>query len=261
MSSKRNNLVLCLSYQHPNGTAYHARAGDCVYGLSSGYSWNAWPCQTGNFKVQAAYRDTTDTSKCNSWPNNNLWKTFTVSSDTGLNVLLCLSINYPDDLGRAAVRTCLRKSGTDAHPTFTNVGSCAGSNVVVTGRTAAPRNAAFCGRDGSAYWDSPEYPALSYTVCWRWLWNGAGGDRSSGPGRLGRPARNRGTSRVVRCHTIGHETPGNAVVRKDNPSQETSACGAPQTAVQISERARPSGSSATRTTTARGWGQKEKGAG
>lgn len=124
-----------------------------------------------------------------------------------------------------------------------------------------PRNAAFCGRDGSAYWDSPEYPALSYTVCWRWLWNGAGGDRSSGPGRLGRPARNRGTSRVVRCHTIGHETPGNAVVRKDNPSQETSACGAPQTAVQISERARPSGSSATRTTTARGWGQKEKGAG
>jgi len=87
-----------------------------------------------------------------------------VAQDPGLDVLLCLSMNYPDDAGYATVNECLLKSGN----TFTNIGSCTGSNVVVTGRTSTPDDPAFCGSDGSTYWRPGDYPSFGYTVCWRW---------------------------------------------------------------------------------------------
>ncbi|MBN6545940.1 LppU/SCO3897 family protein [Actinacidiphila bryophytorum] len=166
VSSSRNDRVLCLSYQSSGGTAYHADQGDCVYGTPGG-SWGTVSCGTGNFKVLAAYRGTGDHTKCTSWPHYNEWKTFTVSHDSGLDVLLCLSMNYPDDAGYATQRECLLKSGSGGQATFTNVGSCAASNVVVTGRTSRYRAASFCGNDGWTTWEPTDYPALAYTVCWR----------------------------------------------------------------------------------------------
>ncbi|MYW05775.1 hypothetical protein [Streptomyces sp. SID3343] len=169
VSSSRNNLVLCLTYLNPGGTAYHAQKGNCVYGANGGGSWRTMACQTGNFKVLAVYRGSTDYAKCDGWPNYNLAKAFPVSADSGLDVLLCLSMNYPDDIGNAAVRSCLRKSGSESQPIFTNVGTCAASNIVVSGRTSDSRDTGFCGRDGATHWSNSEYPKLGYTVCWRWL--------------------------------------------------------------------------------------------
>ncbi|MER6367540.1 hypothetical protein ABT255_04020 [Streptomyces mirabilis] len=168
VSSARNDLVLCLSYQSPGGTAYHAHQGDCVYGSSGTGSWSTQTCQTGNFKVLATYRGTSDDSKCNSWPHYNQWKHFGVASDSGLDVLLCLSMNYPDDAGYATKNECLLKSGSGQDVTFTNVGSCAASNVVVNGRTSQYDAGAFCGNYGSTTWKPSDYPSLAYTVCWRW---------------------------------------------------------------------------------------------
>jgi len=167
VSSAVNDLVLCLSYQSPGGTAYHAQQNDCVYGSSSGGSWSTQTCQTGNFKVLAAYRGTSDDSKCDSWPHYNEWRHFAVARNSELDVLLCLSMNYPDDAGYATQNECLLKSGTESHVTFTNVGSCASSNVVVTGRTSRYRDSAFCGNDGWTTWEPSDYPSLAYTVCWR----------------------------------------------------------------------------------------------
>jgi hypothetical protein len=165
VASSSDDRVLCLSYLSPGGTAYHARQGDCVFG--SGGPWSTQSCQTGNFKVLATYRGTTDHAKCNSWPHYNEWKTFTVGGDSGLDVLLCLSMNYPDDAGYATQYECLLKSGSDTHATFTNTGSCASSNVVVTGRTSRYGDRAFCRNDGWTTWRSSAYPSLAYTVCWR----------------------------------------------------------------------------------------------
>nr|WSX77604.1 hypothetical protein OH826_29400 [Streptomyces sp. NBC_00899] len=167
VSSARNNLVLCLSYQSPGGTAFHAQQGDCVYGAPSGGTWDKTGCRTGNFKVLAAYRGTGDHGKCSSWPHYNEWKTFTVAADSGLDVLLCLSMNYPDDIGYATQRECLLKTGSETQPTFTNTGSCESSNVVVTGRTSRYHASSFCGNDGWATWQPGDYPSLAYTVCWR----------------------------------------------------------------------------------------------
>jgi serine/threonine protein kinase len=167
VSSARHDRVLCLSYQSPGGTAYHADQGDCVYGSNGTGPWSTQACRTGNFKVLAVYRGTSDDSKCNSWPHYNQWKRFGVAADSGLDVLLCLSMNYPDDAGYAKQNQCLLKSGSEQHATFTNVGSCAASNVVVTGRTRQYGAAAFCGSDGWTTWRPSDFPSLAYTVCWR----------------------------------------------------------------------------------------------
>jgi serine/threonine protein kinase len=167
VSSARHDRVLCLSYQSPGGTAYHADQGDCVYGSHGTGPWSTQTCQTGNFKVLAVYRGTSDHSKCDSWPHYNQWKRFGVASDSGLDVLLCLSMNYPDDAGYAKQNQCLFKSGSEQHATFTNVGSCAASNVVVTGRTSQYGARAFCGSYGWTTWRPSDFPALAYTVCWR----------------------------------------------------------------------------------------------
>ncbi|MER5635890.1 hypothetical protein ABT095_02905 [Kitasatospora sp. NPDC002227] len=164
VSSSLAQRVLCLSYQSSGGTAYHARQNDCVFGESGDHPWGKQACQTGNFKVLARYRGNTDEAQCKDWPNYNFWRKMPVSADSDLGVLLCLSMNYPDDLGYATVNECLSKSGS----TFTNVGSCANSNVYVTGRTGTYDDPGFCGQDGAMWWRSVEYPSFAYTVCWRW---------------------------------------------------------------------------------------------
>lgn len=166
VSSARYNRVLCLSYLNAGGSAYHAHQGDCVYGPNSTGPWNTQPCRTGNFKVLAVYHDT-DHTKCSEWPKYNEWKAFTGPDRFSLNRLLCLSMNYPDDAGYATINQCLLMSDGGSHSTFTDVGSCAASNVVVTGRTSTPDDPEFCGRDGSTTWQPPDFPALGYTVCWR----------------------------------------------------------------------------------------------
>jgi len=163
VSSPTDNRVVCLSYQS-NGTAYWATPGQCVYGLNGpGNSWNAEACQTGNFKVVARYPQTTDKSRCPAWPQSNESYSYP-NSDSGLSVLLCLQMNYPDALGNAQQNECLVKNGN----TFTNIDSCPNSNVIVSGRTSAYDDPAFCGHDGASWWRPSEFPDLGYTVCWRW---------------------------------------------------------------------------------------------
>ncbi|HTJ67262.1 MAG TPA: hypothetical protein VL551_07010 [Actinospica sp.] len=169
VSSSADDIVLCMSYQNAGGTAFHASQGDCVYGQSaSGSDWDTESCETGNFKVLAVYRGTTDSSKCSSWPHYNQWRNYTVPSDSGLDVLLCLSMNYPDDAGYATQNECLSKTGSDSSPHFTNTGSCSNANVYVTGRTSTYDDQSFCGNDGSTWWENPDFPALAYTMCWQY---------------------------------------------------------------------------------------------
>ncbi|HWG25520.1 LppU/SCO3897 family protein [Actinospica sp.] len=169
VSSPADDLVLCLSYQNSGGDAFHAAQGDCVYGQSGSSSeWDTESCETGNFKVLAVYRGTTDSSKCSSWPHYVQWKDFTVGGDSGLDVLLCMSMNYPDDAGYATQNECLSKTGSNSQPHFTNTGSCSNSNVYVTGRTNKYDDPGFCGNDGATWWQNSDYPALAYTVCWRY---------------------------------------------------------------------------------------------
>ncbi|CAM4156450.1 hypothetical protein [Nocardiopsis rhodophaea] len=166
VSSSLHDLVLCLSFLSPGGDAYHADQGDCVYGPNSGAPWDTQPCETGNFKVLAVYRGS-DESKCDQWPRYNLWKQVSGPANLDLDVLLCLSMNYPDDIGYAEQRQCLLKSGSGEDASFTNTGSCSTSNVVVTGRTSRYGATSFCRDDGWATWRNREYPELAYTVCYR----------------------------------------------------------------------------------------------
>ncbi|HET9168600.1 MAG TPA: hypothetical protein VFN97_04155 [Actinospica sp.] len=166
VSAPSDDLVLCLSYQNDGGTAYHATQGQCVYGQSgSGSEWDTEDCQTGNFKVLAVYRGTTDSGKCKSLGDYDYSEYYT-ETDSSLDVLLCLSMNYPDAAGDASQNECLSKSGTDSHPTFTNTGSCSNSNVYVTGRTNTYDDPSFCGNDGATWWENSDFPTLAYTVCW-----------------------------------------------------------------------------------------------
>ncbi|TJZ54262.1 hypothetical protein FCH28_13900 [Streptomyces piniterrae] len=166
VSSTAHDLVLCLSYLSPGGDAYHAEQGDCVYGSNATGPWDKESCETGNFKVLAVYRGG-DKSKCDGWPRYNRWQRISGPDTSNLDVLLCLSMNYPDDIGYATVRQCLLKRGSDDNATFTNTGSCGTSNVVVTGRTSRYSDAAFCGNNGWSSWRNRNYPDLAYTVCYR----------------------------------------------------------------------------------------------
>ncbi|WP_435642280.1 LppU/SCO3897 family protein [Streptomyces sp. H49] len=164
VSSAAYDRVLCLSYQSSGGSAFHAHQGDCVFGAPGAEEWSRQSCRTGTFKVLAAYRGTTSHAKCEGLPHYNYWRSMKVAGNSALDVMLCLSMNYPDDAGYAVRNECLVKSGN----TFTNVGDCGKSNVYVTGRTSAYRDASFCGSDGYTTWPSTDYPAFAYTVCWRW---------------------------------------------------------------------------------------------
>ncbi|XCM30665.1 hypothetical protein ABXI76_15970 [Streptomyces parvus] len=166
ISSPRNDLVMCLSFLSADGDAYHADQGDCVYGRKAG-AWDTQACETGNFKVLAVYNGS-DTSKCDDWPRYNYWKKIDGPPDADRDVLLCLSMNYPDDIGYAEMDQCLLQRGSGDRTTHTNTGSCSTSNIVVSGRTPHYGAAAFCRDNGWTTWQNPSFPDLAYTVCFRW---------------------------------------------------------------------------------------------
>ncbi|MFB6889078.1 hypothetical protein ACFCX4_07155 [Kitasatospora sp. NPDC056327] len=168
VSSVRYGRVLCLSYRSTGGTAYHARTGDCVYGANAtGVAWGVQTCQTGNFKVLAVHRGTRDESVCAGLRRYNL--SYSAPGDKpSSDVLLCLSMNYPDDAGYATRDQCLLVSGGADDRVFTDVGGCAGANAVVTGRSSTYDNSAFCGNHGWVTWRSRDFPDFAYTLCWRW---------------------------------------------------------------------------------------------
>ncbi|MFE7118445.1 protein kinase [Streptomyces sp. NPDC057654] len=156
--------ALCLTYQY--GSAYHARSGECVYGPNSaGSNWTKTSCRTGNFAVKARVTGTTDTARCDAYANVD--EGLKVSTRwSQLDLVLCLSMNYPDAAGRAESGSCLLRTGSAQQPHF-QATSCANANVVVTGRTSTYHDAAFCGSHGWATWRSPDFPNRSYTICYR----------------------------------------------------------------------------------------------
>ncbi|MEU6144287.1 protein kinase [Streptomyces sp. NPDC047081] len=164
VSNAYYDRVLCLSYQATS--AYHARAGDCVFGPNSaGSAWYRQSCATGNFTVKARLSGTDDTSRCQSYANvEESIKTTTRWSQ--LNVVHCLSMNFPDAAGRAPVGSCLLMTGSGQRHTF-QAASCSVANVVVTGRVSVYDDTAYCGSNGWTTWRSNAFPQIAYTVCFR----------------------------------------------------------------------------------------------
>nr|WSX78885.1 hypothetical protein OH826_36565 [Streptomyces sp. NBC_00899] len=167
VSYSSQNLVLCLSYQYENGTAYHATAGTCVYGDSATSDWDELQCQTGAFTVQQRITGTTDGSRCKGLRNNDWAEHFGVSGRSDLDVTLCLSMVYPDDAGHAVLNQCMHFSGSSTHPAL-HAAKCGSANVIVTGRTPKYNDSKFCGNDAWATWRPNNYPELSYTLCYRY---------------------------------------------------------------------------------------------
>lgn len=169
LSYSSYRMVLCLGYHYGASTAYEARQNDCVYGSSGKATWNRVSCGTGVFTVLARYTGTTDASKCKPWRGYDWAEYFNVPGHRVLDVLLCLSINYPDAIGHATVDNCLYAGGSANHLVFQHVSSCSQANVVVTGRTSTYNARSFCGNDGWATWRPDGYPSLAYTACFRWI--------------------------------------------------------------------------------------------
>jgi hypothetical protein len=160
------NLVLCLSYQYENGTAYHAQAGDCVYGSSATSDWDELDCQSGAFTVQKRITGTTDGSRCKGLRNNDWSEHFGVYGRDDLDVTLCLSMVYPDDAGHAVLNQCMHYTGPATQPSL-HAAKCSAANVIVTGRTPHYNDSKFCGNDAWATWKPNNYPELAYTLCYR----------------------------------------------------------------------------------------------
>ncbi|MGW1778671.1 caspase, EACC1-associated type [Streptomyces sp. NPDC002143] len=158
------NRVLCLSYQA--GTAYHAVAGQCVYGPNSrGSNWARRDCVTGNFTVKARLTGTDDTSRCG--PYSNVEQTLSSTAAwSELNVVQCLSMNFPDAAGRAVVGSCLLATGTPGHLEF-QAASCSRANAVVMGRVARYYDSPYCGSYPLTTWRSSDFPEIAYTVCFK----------------------------------------------------------------------------------------------
>lgn len=167
VSYTNRNLVLCLSYQYENGSAYHATAGDCVYGSSATSDWDELDCQTGAFTVQKRITGTTDGSRCKNLRDNDWAEHFGVSGRSDLDVTLCLTMIYPDDAGHAVLNQCMHFSGSSTHPSL-HAAKCGSANVIVTGRTPHYNDSKFCGNDAWATWKPNNYPELSYTLCYRY---------------------------------------------------------------------------------------------
>ncbi|SHM32456.1 LppU/SCO3897 family protein [Actinacidiphila paucisporea] len=166
VSYPAQDLVLCLSYQYENGTAYHAVAGDCVYGTTATSDWDELACQDGAFTVQKRITGTTDGSRCKGLRNNDWAEHFGVSGRSDLDVTLCLSMIYPDDAGHAVLNQCMHFSGTATQPSL-HAAACAKANVIVTGRTPKYNDGTFCGNDAWTTWKPDHYPQLAYTLCYR----------------------------------------------------------------------------------------------
>jgi hypothetical protein len=147
------------------GTVYRANAGQCVYGVASDLNdWSIVSCGPGNFQVVARYPGTADSSRCKSLSAINYTWDYQAGS-AGLEVVLCLSMAYPDDLARAPMNSCFKLNSDDK--SVTNVSSCGSGDIYLTGRTFTYDDPSFCGNDGSIWWEPGGWPSLGYTVCYR----------------------------------------------------------------------------------------------
>lgn len=159
-------VTVCLWYLHPNGDAYRAKSGDCVKERDG--VWSRTECETGEFTVVDRLGATSDSGECRRLRSIDRSPRFVVDGVEALDVVLCLSMNYPDAMGHAPVGACLVANGKEGAWHFEFADDCARANAVVTGRTPGVNQAGFCGGDGSVSWAPPRYPDLGYTVCFRW---------------------------------------------------------------------------------------------
>jgi eukaryotic-like serine/threonine-protein kinase len=170
VSSPEGNLVLCLSFLHANGEAYHAQVGECVFGPNDSVSeWYPIECQEGAFEVLERLDGVSDPASCSESAYYNQNYTFT-TSQAYLDVVLCLSMIYPDDMGYATQDDCMSMSGDpDAGTALFTFADCDSANTYVTGRIDEYDNRDWCGDDGWSTWESYDFPEHAYTVCWRYL--------------------------------------------------------------------------------------------
>ncbi|MEU6246626.1 hypothetical protein [Glycomyces sp. NPDC047010] len=170
VSSTGATRVLCLSYTVIAGDdAYHAQVGECVYGTStSGSAWNIIECQDGAFKVIERLQGESSTSAC----TDSTYYIYGVGYSTGstyLDTTICLQMMYASgDIGYAEVDDCLSMNSDYTYASF--VSDCGDGNAYVTGRTnEIVDGESWCNGWGWAYEEVPDFPELSFTVCWGWL--------------------------------------------------------------------------------------------
>jgi len=166
--NESHDMRLCLEYLH-RSDAYGARVGDCVFRYEDDGPWEEVGCDTGRFTVLERLRNESDLDACEDSFRLDWMVYLPVNSDDDLDVVLCLSMNYPHDAGHAEVDNCmLRTEYSDGSVDFA-FKPCDESNVYVTGRTSDPDDKSFCGDHGWTSWESSYFPDLSYMVCWRYL--------------------------------------------------------------------------------------------
>lgn len=157
--------VLCLSYLHPWGDAYWAEPGECVG--RGGDTYVIAACSAGNYQVLERLWGGEDSNSCSEWEYYNGSLDFPGYIDSQ-DMLLCMRMVYPDDIGYAGVDTCLYASGPDYDLTF-EFADCSRSNAYVVGRAGEYDAIGFCDGYGWATWQSADFPEHAYTVCWAWL--------------------------------------------------------------------------------------------
>jgi hypothetical protein len=170
VNSTGADRVLCLSYNVMDGDdAYHAQVDQCVYGTSAvGSAWYVLECQDGAFKVIERLDGESSIDAC----SDSTYYIYGVAYATGqtyLDTTLCLQMVYASgDIGYAEVDDCLSMNSDYTYAEF--VSDCDDGNVYVTGRTnEIVDGESWCNGWGWAYEEVPDFPELSFTVCWGWL--------------------------------------------------------------------------------------------
>jgi hypothetical protein len=157
--------VLCLSYLHPWGEAYYAESGDCITRADDD-TYLITDCEPGVYRVLETFWDERDSDRCSEWEYYNGSLDFPGYWDEQ-DLLLCMRIEYPDDMGFATVDHCMYASGSEGDRTF-EFTDCDQANIYVTGRTPDYNAQDFCDGYGWATWQSGTFPDYAYTVCWAW---------------------------------------------------------------------------------------------
>ncbi|MDT0342286.1 serine/threonine-protein kinase [Streptomyces litchfieldiae] len=165
------DITLCLTYRHYSDV-YHAREGDCVEEYD--YDVDRWipeDCTAADFTVMERLEGTNDDAGCDRSRPGSYSHAFTVEAWPELDVVLCLSMNYPrGDIGYAQPGDCLHLYGTEGDRSF-EFADCDSADIVqVTRRANAYYDDAteYCGQTNGSRFDPEGFPELAYTVCWTW---------------------------------------------------------------------------------------------
>lgn len=169
MTATYPEVTLCLTYDH-SSEVYRAGEGDCVeeYDYDAD-RWISEDCTTADFTVTERLEGTGDDAGCDRSRPGSHSQAFTVESWPELDVVLCLSMNYPrGDIGYAQPGDCMHLYGKEGDRTFESA-DCGSDDVVeITRRTdvyyEVPEE--FCGRTNWSNFNPEGFPELAYTVCW-----------------------------------------------------------------------------------------------